>query len=286
MIVSLPLLGWLPESLKLAGYCTIGCCCNTFICLLSVTFSCCLSILICWSSARSSIAGWMFRWFSKRWHNHRSQLNHRRACPWKRCSVPLSLVSRCCRCLHNSPPKLDGSLFISSLTRKHLRLKRGKLRAQFLFRSAILLRFGHGVQRLHRPIVDLQKSTLDGFCDGNQDFLKLSHLLSRFHSVNHLKNAQECLDWIHATHGTFGGTYGYENSCPHINVPLDPKQLMLIWDTGASFGLTPFQSNFIDYVACTIPVQDASKVNNVIGIGTTLHWPKPLIERLQFVLKE
>ena len=120
-------------------------------------------------------------------------------------------------------------------------------------------------------MVDLRTSTLDGFCDGNKDFLKLSRLLSRFHSVDHSKNAQECLDHVHATHGTFGGTYGYENSGPQIDVPLDPRQLMLIWDTGASFGLTLFQSDFIDYVACTIPVRDVTKVNNVIGIGMTLH---------------
>jgi hypothetical protein len=46
---------------------------------------------------------------------------------------------------------------------------------------------------------------------------------------------------------------------------------MLIWDTGALYGLTPFRSDFIDYVACTIPVRDATKVNTVIGIGTALH---------------
>ncbi len=89
-------------------------------------------------------------------------------------------------------------------------------------------------------MVDLQTSTLDGLCDGSKDFLMLSCLLSRFHSVNHSKNAQECLDHVHATCGTFGGTYGNENIGPHINVPLDPRQLMLIWDMGASFGLTPF----------------------------------------------
>ena len=32
-----------------------------------------------------------------------------------------------------------------------------------------------------------------------------------------------------------------------------------------------FQSDFIDCVACTIPVRDGTKVNTVIGIGTTLH---------------
>jgi hypothetical protein len=71
--------------------------------------------------------------------------------------------------------------------------------------------------------------------------------------------------------GTYGGTYRNKNSGPHIDVPLDPKSFMLIWDMGTSFGLTPFQSDFIDFVACTIPVRDVTKVNNVIGIGTTLH---------------
>ncbi len=46
---------------------------------------------------------------------------------------------------------------------------------------------------------------------------------------------------------------------------------MLIWDTGTSFGLTHFWSDFIDYVACTIPVRDITKINTVIGIGMTLH---------------
>jgi hypothetical protein len=40
---------------------------------------------------------------------------------------------------------------------------------------------------------------------------------------------------------------------------------------GASFGLTPFQSYFIDYVECDFPVRDVTKMNKVIGIGTTMH---------------
>ena len=59
----------------------------------------------------------------------------------------------------------------------------------------------------------------------------------------------------------------------HLSVPdhLDPKTLILIWDTGGSAGLTPFSSNFIDYVECGIDVRDVTKVNKVIRIGTTLH---------------
>jgi hypothetical protein len=52
---------------------------------------------------------------------------------------------------------------------------------------------------------------------------------------------------------------------------IDPKTLILIWDTGGSAGLTPFRSDFIDYVECEIDVRDVTKVNKVIGVGTTLH---------------
>ena len=47
--------------------------------------------------------------------------------------------------------------------------------------------------------------------------------------------------------------------------------MMLVWDTGASYGLTSFRSDFIDYVECNITVKDVNKVNRVIGIRTTLH---------------
>ena len=59
----------------------------------------------------------------------------------------------------------------------------------------------------------------------------------------------------------------------HLSVPghLDPRTLILIWDTGGSAGLTPFRSNFIGYVECDIDVCDVTKVNKVIGIGTTLN---------------
>jgi hypothetical protein len=40
---------------------------------------------------------------------------------------------------------------------------------------------------------------------------------------------------------------------------------------GALFRLTPFCSDFIDYVECDTSVWDVTKVNKVIGIGTTIH---------------
>jgi len=38
-----------------------------------------------------------------------------------------------------------------------------------------------------------------------------------------------------------------------------------------SYDLTLFRSDFSDYVKCKIPVRDVTKVNTVVGIGTTLH---------------
>jgi hypothetical protein len=52
---------------------------------------------------------------------------------------------------------------------------------------------------------------------------------------------------------------------------LDPHSLIFIRDTGASYGLTPFCSDFINYVECDIPVWDVTKVNKVIRNGTTWH---------------
>jgi hypothetical protein len=107
-------------------------------------------------------------------------------------------------------------------------MKRGKICAHTFFRYARLLRFGCGVQGTCRPYVDLLTLLLDGFCDGSKDFLKLSQLISKFYLVDHLKNAQECLNCVHVMRATYGGTYGNKNSGPHLNAPLDPKSLMLI----------------------------------------------------------
>jgi hypothetical protein len=47
-------------------------------------------------------------------------------------------------------------------------------------------------------------------------------------------------------HGSYGETY--ESQCPHMDDTVHPKTTIVIWDTGSSFGLTPFWSDFIDYV--------------------------------------
>ena len=52
---------------------------------------------------------------------------------------------------------------------------------------------------------------------------------------------------------------------------LDFKHMPIIWDTGASQGLTPFLNDFIHYEPAHIPVRDVSKVNYVTRIGTVMY---------------
>jgi hypothetical protein len=65
--------------------------------------------------------------------------------------------------------------------------------------------------------------------------------------------------------------WGAFENCPVGGGNLDPRSLILIWNIGASYELTPFCCDVIDLVECDIPVRDVTKVNKVIGIGTTLH---------------
>ncbi len=148
--------------------------------------------------------------------------------------------------------------------------------AHKFFSSAHLSKFGQGLRSVCQPYVGLSKPTLDGFCDGHKDFLQLYRLMSTFSTVDHVKNAQSCVNRVNKLRGTFGGTF--ENRSSFSTGSLDPKSLILIWDTGASYGLTPFWSDFIDYGKCAIPVRDVTKVNAVVGIGTTLRTTRCMVD--------
>ena len=63
----------------------------------------------------------------------------------------------------------------------------------------------------------------------------------------------------------------FENRMFNASTRIDPKSLIIIWDTGALFGITPFWSDFIDYVEADKAVKDVTKINHVIVIGTKLH---------------
>ncbi len=110
---------------------------------------------------------------------------------------------------------------------------------------------------------ELKLSTLQGFCAVDHDFLCLPQLLKTFCNHDyHVRQIKLALDQV----ALLCGTFEMHQSAPDC---LNPKTLILIWDTGASAGLMPFRSDFIDYVECEIDVCDITKVNKVVGIGTT-----------------
>ena len=117
--------------------------------------------------------------------------------------------------------------------------------------------FDHGV---------VPEEVLSEFCaDRGEMFLASIMLVNKFDRVSLMEEASKVVKrlnlFVNPSVATGMGTSGRKT----------PKNCPLVWDTGASFGLTPFRSDFIDYTECSITVNDISRANTVIGIGTTLH---------------
>ena len=47
--------------------------------------------------------------------------------------------------------------------------------------------------------------------------------------------------------------------------------MMFACYTGASFGLKPFEDDFVGYMECDIPVEYVTKVNKAIAVGENIH---------------
>ena len=101
----------------------------------------------------------------------------------------------------------------------------------------------------------MSDATIDSFCDGPRNFL-----------MDHAQNVQQLCQRLSVLSDRL-----LKNRACNASKKIDPKNLILIWDTRASFGLTPFRSDFIDYVEAEIAVKDVTKFSKVILIGTTLH---------------
>ena len=105
------------------------------------------------------------------------------------------------------------------------------------------------------------------FCE-HVDFLSLPRLLKGLTPEDHEANARKAIAKMNLLSlEARGGRFAKNCGCDSNSVRSTP----LIWDTGASYGLTPFRSDFIDYQECDIPVKDITKVNRVIGIGTVMY---------------
>ncbi|KAL7465136.1 hypothetical protein ACHAXS_005462, partial [Conticribra weissflogii] len=112
------------------------------------------------------------------------------------------------------------------------------------------------------PALDDDLVTQFCFSD-HENFIKLPQLLHSFNHDSHSEQSQQAIKRFHAVRATL------ETGCDP-NAPDSFDKMMLAWDTGASFGLTPFRRDFIDYVEVELPVKDVTKVNKVIGVGTAI----------------
>jgi hypothetical protein len=144
---------------------------------------------------------------------------------WRRRALPVALVVRCWRRSSSKAPRLVSTIA------EPVRWKWKKKKVG-----------------LSSVMSELKSSTLQGFCAVDHDFLRLPQLLRTFCNHDyHSSQIKSALDRVALLRGTFDMHHSASDR-------LDPKTLILIWDTGASAGLTPFCSNFIDYVKCEIDV--------------------------------
>ena len=114
----------------------------------------------------------------------------------------------------------------------------------------------------------VSQSAKDIFCNNeSHDFLQLPQLISTPNCIDHVTNIKKLLLRREAL---LRGSI-LENSLHQSGEIKDPMKLILIWYTRASYGLTPFISNFIDYVKCDILVKDGTNIHRVIGIITNFY---------------
>ena len=110
----------------------------------------------------------------------------------------------------------------------------------------------------------ISDETLDRFCKST-DFLSPVRLMKHFSTFDHAANAEKAVARMNLLCCQADAARAF-HQCSHSmnNTPL-------VYDTGASYGLTPFRADFIDYQTCDIPVKDISKTNRVKGIGTVMY---------------
>ena len=128
-----------------------------------------------------------------------------------------------------------------------------------------MVRARHKRRRTVKHTIDLRfhinkevsDATLAYFCDGSQNFPSLPRLMYKFIYMEHVQNVEKLCQRLDVLSDCYS-----ENRSYSAHQKNDPKTLILIWALGASFGLTTFHSDFIDYVKGYIPVKDVTKINS------------------------
>ena len=110
----------------------------------------------------------------------------------------------------------------------------------------------------------ITNDNLNKFCDGRHYFLHTPKLLHEFGQQYQTSGAQYAMGHLHIFKSKLDASKDMD---PVANF----HTMTLTWDNNTSFVLTQFKPEFVYYMKCDIPFNDAIKVNNTIGIGTTIH---------------
>ena len=211
---------------------------------------------------------------------------HRRLAP--------SLVARCRRQRSNLIPTLDGRLVPTQCSRRHRRWqgRNRKAKHRLWVRRVVNNEFFlNGMRRhsskLHRaeksqycdwvpqPVRDfnaggIDEKTLDEFCKSTE-FLALPKFFQAFRDEDHKERAQIVVNRYNGHRSSLFLTKVLEAQYSEDDKAVTSDNFIfcpLVWDTGASYGLTPFRDDFIDYEEVEIEVQDIAHKNKVVGVGT------------------
>ena len=184
---------------------------------------------------------------------------------FRRRRLPYHCVLRCrSRDLHS----------IHRLSHQHKRWRRRNAKARQRYKSsraksardaAISNAATAKVKSKQANITMHDEAILNSFCTNRGDtFLALPRLLNKMNIADNEQATEMLVKRLNLCSVALGSSKDGPSTVTFWNCPL-------VWDTGASFGLTPFRGDFIDYVECQIPVNDIKSTNMVIGMGTTLH---------------
>ena len=201
---------------------------------------------------------------------------------FRRRRLALGLVKRCRHRRYSyHTPTLDGKAVPSKFTSKRRRTRRRNLKSRRrLWKRRVVDNefFLDGKRKMGgRGIIlrnCISEENLNAFCKSS-NFLAVINHLKRDESQDHTENAQRAVDRMNACRQALrdprSSLFVLEaQSGPGITSSVTFENCPVVWDTGASYGLTPFASDFIDYKEVNIQVQDIPHTNIVVGIGTAM----------------
>ena len=179
------------------------------------------------------------------WKNTRPRWKRERK--FWRCNLVYHLVVRCRRRVGNRPHRLDGTYFPSPMLTKHRRWRRRRLRDRYrLWRSRLVdhelfLNARKGISSPFKPNEGFPDDILCRFCE-QVDFLSPMRFLGELQGSDHVANVKAAFARMNILLCNTSSNTNHRalQQCAIKTTPL-------VYDTGASHGLTPFRADFIDY---------------------------------------